>query len=110
MNRQEESPDIEAEISASAQGLHERIKQSGGQYSETLNILPSGKIDLSGQKDSTLSLFANLADESRESIMARAKEIQDRFPDLSFNFEMDPHGKLLKYTVSEKRENLEQAA
>ncbi len=75
----------EAEL-AEAAGEHfkEKIKQGGGSFSETIP--------------------AEFSAEDYERIMLIIKDVQEKNPELIFDFEKDNNGKLIKYTVSEVKD------
>jgi hypothetical protein len=94
----------ERELIDSAEGLRARILKrkilGEGSYSERLNISPEGDVEVPWGKDSDPSLFSVNGSTSPEALMAYAQKIQDRFPDLIFNFKKDPEGKWIEFTVS----------
>lgn len=70
-------------------------------YSETFKIKDDGNFDGFERLDgSPVNMHgADTADE----LYKLAKDIQDKHPEYQFNFENDPEGKWLKYTVSKKK-------
>jgi hypothetical protein len=95
----------ERDLIDSAEGLRARILKSKilgrDSYSERLNISPEGDVEVSVKgKDSDSSLFSVNGSASPEVLMAYAQKIQDRFPDLIFNFKKDPEGKWIEFSVN----------
>jgi len=73
------------------------ILSSHDSYSETYRIKPDGMFDV----DSVERDGPNLGyKDTPEGLYRTADEIQKKHPEYKFNFETDPEGKWMKYTVS----------
>ena len=79
-----------------------KILDNKGEYSESLIIDDHGFVNWENPDGSLTSLFSQMA-QKPENIYLLAKKIQERFPELEFNFEKDEYGKKLDYTIKEKK-------
>ena len=68
-----------------------------GSYSETYQILPSGMFDIESVSPDGPNLGYKNTPEGLYEIVG---EIQKNHPEYRFDFETDPEGKWMKYTVS----------
>lgn len=98
-------PDFEEEEEREMQELAEvfkrKIAQSGGRYSETIQIGQRGNLITYDQDGNLKSIFAHQA-ENAEALYELAQGVQKLSPDLNFQFEQDPEGKWIKYSVENK--------
>ena len=79
-----------------------KIEYNQEEYSEKLTVREKGDFELQNPDGSLVSLFVHMA-ETPENLYFLSKQIQDKFPELEFNFEKDKYGKWIKYTVKVKK-------
>jgi len=100
-NKKNKNKEEEREIEDLGDLLKSKILGNRGEYSEKLTI--TGRDDFERQNlDGTLtSFFAHMA-QNPENLYLLSKKIQEKFPELEFNFERDENDQWIKYTVKEK--------
>ena len=104
----------EEEIDEYGQILKKKVSEGNGEFSEIIPIDSDGNLRAEDQKGKPLSLFGTLvsAESSSphifvagrgaggtEALYQAAAKVQTRFPELQFNFDKDPAGQWIKYTV-----------
>ena len=92
--------------------LKRHMSNSEGKFSETLQIDPKGSLKWETSEGKLVSLFSYIAiaDEEKtgsgvESLFRLAKRVNDKFPELHFDFEQDQNRTSIKYTVSETQQS-----
>src|SRR4030042_2503009 len=91
----------ESYIEQARETLEERVAANKGQFSETLNIEPSGSLGLTDENGNLKSYFAHVAYPGVEELYQLAYEVVERNPNLAFTFVRDPAGQSITYTVRE---------
>lgn len=81
-----------------AEDMLASMLESQSEYSETFKIKPDGNLDKINRLDGS-PVYLGFGDTSEE-LMQMAQEIQNKHPEYQFNFENDPEGQWVKYTVS----------
>ncbi len=71
-------------------------------YSETLRIELNGKFDKT--RVDGASVYMDFAD-TPEGLYQLASEIMKKYPDYHFDFDNDPEGRWVKYTVSKRKKD-----
>lgn len=81
-----------------AEDLLDSVIKVHNPYSETLKIKPNGKLDKLTRVDGK-TVYLSYGDTAAD-LYKIAAEIEKKHPEYHFNFETDPEGKWIKYTVS----------
>ena len=98
--KKEELEEMDANIKFLAEIIKDKIVSNGGEFSETISITPDGWLKLMDSDEKLKSLFVHHAVEGEEELFKLAKAIQNKSPEIKFNFERDPEGRWIKYTVN----------
>lgn len=76
------------------------LVKDGATYSETLIIRSDGSFDDKKRADQKFPMAVNYGEaKDPDQLYALAKQIQDRYPEYSFDFTKDPEGRWMRYTV-----------
>ncbi|EKD65461.1 MAG: hypothetical protein ACD_50C00083G0020 [uncultured bacterium] len=79
--------------------LKRKIAENGGQFSETIPILPDGKLEIMDKDNNLKSLFAHRGRDNPEDLYRLAFKVQQKAPELVFTFARASEGQSISYTV-----------
>ena len=79
--------------------LKRKVAENGGQFSETIPILPNGKLEIMDKDRNLKSLFAHQGQDAPEELYRLAFKVQQKAPELIFTFAWDREGRSISYTV-----------
>ncbi len=91
----------ENELSHTDLHFFEGMFNEQGTYSETYKVLPDGTFDKTARPDGIPPLLGGDVT-TPDSLYTYMAEIQEMYPEYRFDFEKDPEGQWMKYTVSKK--------
>ena len=85
-----------------AEKMLNTILRSIDPYSETFKIMPDGTFNQTTRMDGSFRYL--VIGDTPEELYQIAEEIQKKHSEYKFDFETDPEGKWMKYTVSKAKE------